>query len=143
MIFIILLQIIWGAFTSGLNAGLLYQTWPLMNESFIADDVESVKILSSLSLSNPSYVQLFHRLLAYFIIIFSILIYFNHFKKNNLGSPFKFLFLAIFIQVVLGILTLISGLNMYLASFHQMGSIILISTAIYVLFYVNQRSKLN
>ena len=68
LIFIILLQIIWGAFTSGLNAGLLYQTWPLMNESFIADDVESVKILSSLSLSNPSYVQLFHRLLALSLI---------------------------------------------------------------------------
>ena len=40
-------------------------------------------------------------------------------------------------EVLLGIFTLISGLNIYLASFHQIGSIFLISSGIYTLFYVN------
>ena len=134
---LILVQIIWGAFTSGLNAGLLYQTWPLMNEKFIADDVIIKNVLSFESLSNPSYVQLIHRLLAYFIILYTVIVYFFYFRKVNLTKPFKLIFVAIFLQVLLGIFTLTSGLNMYLASFHQIGSIFLISCTIYTLFYVN------
>ncbi len=138
----ILIQIIWGAFTSGLNAGLLYQTWPLMNEKFIADDVIIKNMLSFDSLSNPSYVQLIHRLLAYFIIFYTALIYFFYFKKIKITKPFKLIFVAILIQVLLGIFTLISGLNIYLASFHQIGSILLISTTIYTLFYINNQQNL-
>ena len=38
-IFLIFLQIIFGAFVSGLDAGKIYQTWPLMNESYFPNDV--------------------------------------------------------------------------------------------------------
>jgi len=142
LVILILIQIIWGAFTSGLNAGLLYQTWPFMNEKFIADDIIIKNVLSTESFSNPSYVQLIHRLLAYFIIFYTIIVYFFYFKKINIIKPFKLIFAAIFIQVSLGILTLISGLNMYLASFHQIGSIFLISSTIYALFYINNYQNL-
>lgn len=142
LIILILVQIIWGAFTSGLNAGLLYQTWPLMNEQFIANDVNIKNIISIESLSNPSYVQLLHRLLAYFIILYSFSIYFFYFRRINVTKPFKLIFFAICIQVVLGIFTLISNLNIYLASLHQIGSILLISCTIYTLFYVNKQQNL-
>ena len=142
LVLLVLIQIIWGAFTSGLNAGLLYQTWPLMNDNFIADDIVFKNIFSLMSFNNASYVQLLHRFLAYFIIFYSILIYFFYFKKNNIIKPFRLIFVAIGIQVVLGILTLLSGLNMYLASLHQMGSVFLISCSIYVLFYINNPQNL-
>ena len=142
LIILILVQIIWGAFTSGLNAGLLYQTWPLMNEQFIANDVNIKNIISIESLSNPSYVQLLHRLLAYFIILYTFSIYFFYFRRMNIAKPFKLIFFAICIQVVLGIFTLISNLNIYLASLHQIGSILLISCTIYTLFYVNKQQNL-
>lgn len=142
LIILILIQIIWGAFTSGLNAGLLYQTWPLMNEQFIANDVNIKNIISIESLSNPSYVQLLHRLLAYFIILYTFSIYFFYFRRMNITKPFKLIFFAICIQVVLGIFTLISNLNIYLASLHQIGSILLISCTIYTLFYVNKQQNL-
>ena len=92
LIILILIQIIWGAFTSGLNAGLLYQTWPLMNEQFIANDVNIKNIISIESLSNPSYVQLLHRLLAYFIILYTFSIYFFYFRRMNITKPFKLIF---------------------------------------------------
>ena len=142
LILLILTQIMWGAFTSGLNAGLLYQTWPLMNDQFIADDIAIKQVLSSESLNNPSYVQLLHRLLAYFIIFYLIIIYYFYFRKIRNTKPFKLIFFAIFLQVVLGIFTLISGLNIYLASFHQIGSIFLISTTIYALFCINNQENL-
>ena len=138
----VLIQIVWGAFTSGLNAGLLYQTWPLMNENFIADDIEINKLISFLSISNPSYVQLIHRFLAYFIILYSLVIYFLYFRKKKITKPFKFIFTALSIQIILGILTLTSGLNIFIASLHQMGSIFLISSIIYAIFYANNFQNL-
>ena len=113
-----------------------------MNENFIADDIMFTKILTASVLNNPSYVQLVHRFLAYFIIFYSIVIYFAHFNKSNLKLPFKYIFVALALQVILGIITLTSGLNIYLASFHQMGSILLISSAIYGLFYTNHNQNL-
>jgi len=142
LIVFLIIQIVWGAFTSGLNAGLLYQTWPLMNGQFIADDVSLFNILSSETINNPSYVQVFHRLFAYFIVFYIMVIYFFHFKKENIFKPFGFIFFAIITQIILGIVTLISGLNIYVASSHQMGSIFLISCAIYGLFYVKNNQNL-
>ena len=141
LIFLILMQIIWGAFTSGLNAGLLYQTWPLMNDKFIADDIVILNIFSKELFSNPSYVQLFHRFMAYFILFYSCLIYI-YFRKDQNSNFFKFIFFALVFQVILGILTLVSGLNIYLASLHQMGSILLLSSAIYGLFCSNKAQNI-
>ena len=135
------MQIIWGAFTSGLNAGLLYQTWPLMNDKFIADDIVILNIFSKELFSNPSYVQLFHRFMAYFILFYSCLIY-VYFRKDQNSNFFKFIFFALAFQIILGILTLVSGLNIYLASLHQMGSILLLSSAIYGLFCSNKAQNI-
>ncbi len=142
LLILILIQIVWGAFTSGLNAGFLYQTWPLMNGNFIADDIDLINIFSLKILNNPSYVQLIHRFMAYFIILYALFIYFYYYKKNSIIYPFKIIFIAIGVQITLGILTLVSGLNIYFASLHQMGSIFLISSTIYALFYVNNKQNL-
>ena len=142
LLILILLQVIWGAFTSGLNAGLLYQTWPMMNNSFIADDIETFKIFSINLFNNASYVQLANRFLAYFIIVYSLTIYYCYFKKSRINKIFRIVFFAIGVQVILGIYTLISGLNIYIASMHQMGSIFLISCTIYMLYYANINQNL-
>ena len=143
MILLLIGQIVWGAFTSGLNAGLLYQTWPLMNGKFIADDINMLNIFSSMSLTNPSYVQLIHRLLAYFIFVLFIFLYFFKFRKLKNKKFIYPVYFALFIQIALGILTLISGLNIYLASMHQMGSVLLITAVIYALFSLNNDRNAN
>ena len=47
---------------------------------------------------------------------------------------FNYIFLAVLFQIILGILTLLSGLNIYLASLHQIGSILLISTILIAIY---------
>jgi len=129
------LQIIFGAFVSGLDAGLIYQTWPLMNESFIADDINFYSIFSLESLNNHSYVQFYHRILAYLIFIIFLFSYLNNRKHKYIsGKYFNYIFLAVLFQIILGILTLLSGLNIYLASLHQLGSILLISTILIAIY---------
>ena len=61
-------QIILGAFVSGLDAGKIYQTWPLMGNSYIPNDLIMVNKNELINFNNHSLVQFYHRNLAYIII---------------------------------------------------------------------------
>ena len=127
-IFLIFLQIILGGFVSGLDAGKIYQTWPLMNESFLPNDVNFLNFKEFLDFSDRSLVQFVHRNLAYLIFIIIMFIGYNllKFKKTNLYSSYFYLLFFIFIQMILGILALITNLHIAVASLHQISSIFLI-----------------
>ena len=129
---IILFQIVIGAFVSGLDAGLIYQTWPKMNLSYFPDDVDINRFDLSYLLSNQSFVQFLHRSFAYFISIFVIIIGLRMFYLNDYRylKNYLYVFLVLSVQVLLGIYTLISGLNIYLASLHQITSVILVFTVL-------------
>ena len=120
LFFLIFLQISLGALVSGLDAGRLYQTWPLMNGNFIPEDL-------IVNLSEPGFVQFIHRNLAYFIFIFSMYLYFyiDKFLPKIILKFFYIYFSLILIQIFLGIYVLISGFNFYVASAHQISSIFL------------------
>ena len=126
-LFLIFFQIIFGAFVSGLDAGRLYQTWPLMNENFFPNDVVINKFSDFLNLNNQSLVQFFHRTIAYIIFFLIILIGFEIFKKKprRLLKPYFLVLFFVFLQIILGIFTLTSNLNIYVASLHQISSIFL------------------
>ena len=129
-IFLVLLQIIFGAFVSGLDAGQIYQTWPLMNQGYFPDDSTYIDLLS---FSNPSIVQFIHRNLAYLIILVSLLILFTLLKNNiysHLRKSFVWVFIFLSIQIVLGIFAILSGATIIIASLHQIGSIFLVISSI-------------
>ena len=132
LLFLIFLQIIIGAFVSGLDAGRLYQTWPLMNLTYFPDDIAIKNVFDFFNFDNSSLVQFYHRNLAYLITIYILFLGIYIFKKIDYISlkPFFFLSFFLLLQVVLGITTLISGLNIYLASAHQISSLLLILSTI-------------
>jgi len=131
LIFLLYLQIILGAFVSGLDAGKIYQTWPYMGNKLFPDDlIFSLNIL--IDFDNHSLVQFYHRNVAYFISFYILILCFYILKKKN-KKFFKhalFLILILLIQVFLGIFTLISNLNILLASAHQISSVILVLGAL-------------
>ena len=137
LIILLFLQIIFGAFVSGLDAGRIYQTWPLMGQSYFPDDVFIEKLHNLFNFNNHSIVQFYHRNLAYFLIfyIFSISVYIYKKNKNELYKPLKMLIYLLIIQIFLGIYTLVSGLNIYLASAHQISSVVLVFSAINLYYY--------
>ena len=128
LFFLLFFQIIFGAFVSGLDAGQLYQTWPLMNYSYFPDDVSVSNFFSLFDFNNHSLVQFYHRNLAYVITIYILILCFFILKNKieKLYKPLRLLVVFLIFQVSLGIFTLVSGLNILLASLHQIGSVILI-----------------
>jgi len=135
-------QIVIGAFVSGLDAAKIYQTWPLMNENFIPEDVLVKEFANFKSYSSPSHIQFLHRIFAYtLIIIFSFLFYLL-LKKKIVNPKFLFIVLiAIFFQASLGVLVLVSGFKIYLASLHQLGSVFLLFSIIYLFYQVSISNK--
>ena len=137
LILLIFLQIILGAFVSGLDAGKIYQTWPMMGYSYFPNDISLNIIKDTIDFNNHSLVQFYHRNLAYmitfYILALSSFIYYKGLK--NLYIPLKLLFIFLVIQVILGIFTLLSGLNIFLASAHQITSVILVFSAINLYYY--------
>ena len=125
---LILLQIILGAFVSGLDAGLIYQTWPKMNLSYFPDDLNINKFDVVYFFNNQSFVQFLHRSVAYIIIAYTVFIGLKLYIEKNTKylKNYLIVFSVLATQVLLGIFTLISGLNLYLASLHQITSIILV-----------------
>jgi len=126
LIFLIFLQIIFGAFVSGLDAGQIYQTWPLMNYSYFPDDVAINEVQNLFDFDNHGLIQFYHRNIAYLIFFYWLIVGFFIFKKNmsNLVKPFYLVSLFLVFQIFLGIITLVSGLNIYLALAHQIFSVL-------------------
>ena len=131
-VLIIFLQITLGAFVSGLDAGEIYQTWPLMNNNYLPDDTDFKTITLSNIFYNHSLIQFLHRNTAYIIFVYSALISINVFynKKKYLYTPLFFLLFMVCMQISLGIMTLISGLNIMHASMHQVSTIFLLASSI-------------
>ena len=138
---LIVVQIILGAFLSGLDGGLIYNSWPDMNGSFLPNDVGYNDLINTQLLNNPSIIQFLHRVTAYFLLFFIIILNFL-IIKNNHGTKNIILFdLAILIQIFLGIVTLLSGVEIKYASLHQLGSIFVL-TSYLVILYKNSKQKL-
>ena len=131
---LIFLQIVLGAFLSGLDGGLIYNSWPDMNGLFFPNDVNIKDYISSQLFYNPSIIQFFHRITAY--ILFFFIIFLNYLfikKKLNILDLILFDF-AILLQIFLGIATLISGVEIKYASLHQLGSIFVLTSYLLILY---------
>ena len=137
-IFLILiyLQIIIGAFVSGMDAGKIYNTWPLMGSSYFPDDNLFINLFKLSAFSDPSLVQYIHRNLAYLIFFSYLIICFNIYQKKIvlLFKPVIVLGFIILLQIILGIFTVLSGASIITASLHQFSSILLVASALFFLF---------
>ena len=135
-LFLILIQIILGVFLAGLNGGLLYNTWPDMNGNFFPSDINKTDLYNFQIFYNPSVIQFYHRISAYLLIFVLLILNFLFYTNKIELRPILILNSAIFFQVILGIVTLITGVKIYYASLHQLGSVFVLISFINI-FYKN------
>jgi cytochrome c oxidase assembly protein subunit 15 len=135
---LLLLQIIYGGFVAGLNAGLIHNHWPLMSDGqFIHDSVflEQKNLFLSFT-EGKSGVQFVHRTLAYFVVGMIVLLYFKSMnftldKAQNNGI--KILLLLVFVQFGLGVFTLLYGVPLWLGLIHQISAFFLLTAMTFTL----------
>ena len=141
---LLFLQLIIGAFVSGMDAGKVYNTWPLMGSSYFPDDSQFIEFLNISVFDNPSIVQFIHRNLAYLLVGIYIYILFIIIRDENkiFRMPMIIIGVSLFLQVILGIFTIISGVKILYASLHQINSILIILSTLYFL-YISKYRKIN
>jgi len=139
---LIFIQIIVGAFVSGMDAGKVYNSWPLMGNTYFPNDNNFLDLFKLSAFSDPSLVQFMHRNLAYLITFFFVLILFKIYKNkiHNLYRSVNVLGLFVILQIILGIFTVIHGAQIYIAAMHQLSSIFLVSSSLYFLY---KNTKIN
>ena len=130
-IILIFITIASGGFMAGTNSGQSFNTFPLMNGKIIPDDylIEDLGFYNIFE--NTVAINFNHRWLSIFVFFYIIYICFKYIKFNNKNVSNKLVYLIIFfltLQVLLGILTLLSNVYLPLASLHQTNSILLLST---------------
>jgi cytochrome c oxidase assembly protein subunit 15 len=141
-LFLVFLQISIGAFVSGMDAGKIYNSWPLMGGTYFPNDNKFENLFKLSAFSDPSLVQFIHRNLAYVIGFFYVLIFFKVYKNkiNKLYKSVNILGFFIILQIILGIFTIILGAQIYIAAVHQVSSIFLVTSSIYF-FFINNRTN--
>ena len=140
---LIFLQIVVGAFVSGMDAGKIYNSWPLMGNTYFPNDNILSNLFKLSAFNDPSLVQFIHRNLAYLIFLFYVLVFFKVYKNKmyDLYKSINILGFLILLQIILGIFTILLGAQIYIASMHQISSIFLVSSCIYF-FYLNISTKI-
>jgi cytochrome c oxidase assembly protein subunit 15 len=135
---LLLLQIIYGAFVAGLDAGFIHNHWPMMNEGKFMHETVYIEQnpLYKNFIEGKSGVQFAHRILAYFVVIIIFIIW-NKTRKlvltNHQKSGVNLLLAMVGVQFLLGVLTIIMHVPVWLGVAHQVGAFILLSIMTFTL----------
>lgn len=129
-----LVQIYLGALVAGLRAGLIYNTWPLMDGAFIPD---AARLFYEAPwwrnfFDNTLTVQFTHRMVAYAIWVAAMLHAFDAWRTMRGGPAVTHAMVLaglVTIQAVLGILTLLQQVPIGLALAHQAGAVLVLTIA--------------
>jgi cytochrome c oxidase assembly protein subunit 15 len=124
LLLLVLLQIVAGAFVAGLDAGLSYNTWPLMQGAIVPAGLDVLQPFWRNLFENDLTVQFIHRTIAYVIVAWTIFMLWRQ-SSERAGSLrgvhgwLPRLALLVLLQVVLGIGTLVMQVPLSLALGHQ------------------------
>ena len=135
---LLLVQIIYGGFVAGLNAGLIHNHWPLMSDGQLIHDsvfIEQQTLFLNL-VEGKSGVQFVHRTLAYVVVGLIALLYFRS-KKYTLNlqqqKGLNFLIIIVLLQFTLGVFTLLLHVPLWLGLLHQIVAFFLLTAMTYTL----------
>ncbi|MFC4219609.1 COX15/CtaA family protein [Flagellimonas marina] len=135
---LLLLQIIWGAFVAGLDAGFIHNHWPLMSEGKLIHEtvyIEQQPVIKNF-FEGKSGVQFVHRYMAYIVVGFIALIWVRSRKIQRTPLQEKglqSLVFLVFLQFVLGVLTIIYAVPLWLGVAHQIGAFFLLAAMTFTL----------
>lgn len=130
---LVFLQIVMGGLVAGLKAGYTYNTWPLMDGRFFPDYAFSLSPMWQNFLDNTALVQFNHRMGAYILFVFSLLLLVSSWTRRAPGQV-RFLaglvFFVLCIQIVIGIQTILHIVPITLGALHQAGGLIVLSAVL-------------
>ncbi len=131
-------QILLGALTAGLDAGYAFSSWPLMGDAVFPADVPMVAPAWRNAIDNPIVVQFLHRWIAFAAAGALLWLAYRARMRN---APRTALAVAVLVvaQILLGIATLLSGVQIVVAVAHQANAALLLIATVAAAHAVSRR----
>ncbi|MPT47347.1 MAG: heme A synthase [Sphingobium sp.] len=126
---VLLVQLLWGAYVAGLNAGYVASDWPLMNDHFVPEGIMWQGSFWATITSDPFLIHFFHRWWAW-VTGFMLLLLSRKAKRAGHGRAATTLLIVVALQIALGITTVLTHIHLHVAVTHQgVGALLVAATA--------------
>lgn len=127
---ILFIQMLFGAWVAGLNAGYVSNSWPLMNDRLYPDGVDTAKGVFFALVNDPYLTHFVHRWWAW-VAVFALILLSRRVKKAGMRSASIAIHSAFGLQIILGIATVMTGVNIVLAVSHQAVGALLVAATVW------------
>ena len=129
MLSLLFLQFLFGAYVAGLDAGYAYSSWPKMGGEWFPADAPMLEPWLRNFADNPIMVQFVHRWLAFAVAAAALVLAWSGWTKGHREAAGT-LVAAVVLQILLGILTLLSGVELWIAAAHQAAAVLLLAATL-------------
>jgi cytochrome c oxidase assembly protein subunit 15 len=135
---LLFLQFLFGAYVAGLEAGYAFNTWPRMGEDWFPAEAPMLSPFLANFADNPVVVQFVHRWLAFAVAGVAIALALAAWRARLRGAAAALL-AALLIQLLLGILTILSGVEIRIAVAHQAMAAMLLGAMVFAAHRLGER----
>ncbi|PKP98784.1 MAG: heme A synthase [Alphaproteobacteria bacterium HGW-Alphaproteobacteria-13] len=125
---ILIVQLLLGAWVAGLNAGYVASTWPMMNDHFVPEGIDWSGGAWTALTNDPFLIHFLHRWWSW-VAALALLWLARALWAQGGRSEAKLLLAVVAVQMLLGILTVVTGVSMWIAVLHQVVGAILVAIA--------------
>jgi cytochrome c oxidase assembly protein subunit 15 len=129
MLSVLFLQLMFGAYVAGLDAGYAYSSWPKMGDQWFPTDAPLLEPFLRNFADNPIMVQFVHRWLAFAVAAAALVLARAAWLKGHSRAAAA-LAGVVTLQILLGISTLLSGVELWIAAAHQATAVLLLAAAL-------------
>jgi len=130
-----------GGFVAGLNAGLAYNTYPLMDGQLVPEGYGLLSPWIANLFENVAAVQFNHRLLTALTALGIVHLWFRSRRLAERRRPFDLLLLALLLQFGLGVAALLLAVPVWLGALHQAGAILLLTQLLAALYLLGHERR--
>ncbi|WP_417457028.1 COX15/CtaA family protein [Kordiimonas sp.] len=130
---VLVFQLVMGALVAGLKAGHIFNTWPLMGETFMPEGLLVMEPMWRNFVDNAVTTQFDHRIGAYVLFALAVVIWFVARRANStVKGAASFLMASVVMQMTLGIVMLLLEVPVSWGTAHQGGGVVVLAATIYL-----------
>ncbi len=139
---LLFLQYLFGAYVAGLDAGYAYSSWPRMGGEWFPADAPMLEPFLRNFADNPIMVQFVHRWLAFAVAAAAFVLAWKAWRAGHRLAAGA-LAGAVAVQILLGIFTLLSGVELWIAASHQGMAVLLLAATLVAAHLLGDRAAAN
>ena len=137
---ILFVQLLFGAFTAGLNAGLVTNEWPLMNGKVFPSEVLAVRPFFDALINDPALIHWVHRWWAW-VAVAALILLARRARAAGSRAASVAIHSAFGLQILLGIATVMTGVDIALGVLHQFVGALLVIATVWGMHVVGRRPR--